>query len=361
MNAAFSFSYAPGTAAPAFLGLAAAFNLSAATAVKPSPLLADAIAQVVAAKTKNGHRATYVTSLRQYLAAFEKRFTGRHVGDITTEDLEAWFNERGEPPNSRVSNAGRLGALFSFAMRRGWIDRSPVERLERPRITRGTPRILTVEECRKLLMEARKMPDMFPYIVLTLFAGIRPEEARKLRWEHVDLDRRLVRIPPEVSKVGRQRHAALPENAAKMLAPYHGKMQRHKADLCTYDRAAVRQFHQHNKSRKAAKLAFGISSGGTLHYLLTAPEPAQPPSRPSEKVCPPAMAIRRRIKRLRKVMGWPGWPQDILRHTAISYWMASTGNIGVVATSMGNSADMIQRHYHQLVAPDAAKEFFGLA
>jgi hypothetical protein len=54
------------------------------------------------------------------------------------------------------------------------------------------------------------------------------------------------------------------------------------------------------------------------------------------------------------------WPDNALRHSAISYRLALTRDLPRVATEAGNSPVIVQRHYAELVKPDAAKKFFGI-
>jgi hypothetical protein len=54
------------------------------------------------------------------------------------------------------------------------------------------------------------------------------------------------------------------------------------------------------------------------------------------------------------------WPADILRHTAASYWLALTGDVGKCATVFGNSPKVFASHYNGLATPEDARKFFGL-
>jgi integrase len=57
-----------------------------------------------------------------------------------------------------------------------------------PTGTAGRPsRSLTLEQAKSLIEQARRS-RLYAYIVLCLLTGCRTEEARALRWDHVDLD-----------------------------------------------------------------------------------------------------------------------------------------------------------------------------
>ena len=53
-----------------------------------------------------------------------------------------------------------------------------------------------------------------------------------------------------------------------------------------------------------------------------------------------------------------GWPQNVLRHSYITYRVARDKDVNKVALDSGNSANIIFKHYREL-APDAqAKKWF---
>lgn len=53
----------------------------------------------------------------------------------------------------------------------------------------GRPsKAMTRDVARALVLEAEKDPTIGSYLILSVMTGIRPEEARALRWDHVDLD-----------------------------------------------------------------------------------------------------------------------------------------------------------------------------
>jgi hypothetical protein len=64
---------------------------------------------------------------------------------------------------------------------------------------------------------------------------------------------------------------------------------------------------------------------------------------------------------VRDAMGWPRWHQDILRHTAGSYLLALIGDVGKVATMMGNSPNILLNHYVEPVTQADCAAFWNLA
>ena len=54
------------------------------------------------------------------------------------------------------------------------------------------------------------------------------------------------------------------------------------------------------------------------------------------------------------------WPDNALRHSAISYRLALSRDLARVALESGNSPPVVQKHYLELVKPEAARRFFGI-
>ena len=54
------------------------------------------------------------------------------------------------------------------------------------------------------------------------------------------------------------------------------------------------------------------------------------------------------------------WPGNAMRHSAISYRIALERDLPRIAYEPGNSPSIIQRHYHGLASPEAARAYFAL-
>ncbi|NBV22268.1 MAG: hypothetical protein EB141_12850 [Verrucomicrobia bacterium] len=260
--------------------------------------LSKAIAALLDAKAKANLRAKYLTGLRQYLTLFAAGREGLALRTITTDTLDRWFAERKEAPRTMASNIGRLRSLFSFALRRGWITENPCDQLEKVRLDQpDAPRILTPDECRKILDTCPV--NCLPFFVLALFAGIRPEEIHALEWADIRHDLKAVLL--NKGKTRKRRVVPLLPVALEWLA------------VCDK----------------------------------------------SLPLCPSAITVRRARRKLRAILG-ESWPQDCLRHTAASYLLSLHKDAGKVALTLGNSERILLRHYHNLVSEESTAQFFNL-
>ncbi|MBI5802071.1 MAG: phage integrase SAM-like domain-containing protein, partial [Verrucomicrobia bacterium] len=135
------------------------------------------IDSVIEAKRAANRTARYVKSLGYYLRQFAAGREDKPLADFTSEHVEAWM-VRYSSHYTRQTWLNRLSALFAFAVRRGYITANPCDRLDRVTVDKKPPQILSPAQSQQLLAQCPTV--MRPYVVLGMFAGIRPEEIERL-------------------------------------------------------------------------------------------------------------------------------------------------------------------------------------
>lgn len=281
--------------------------IPALVAPAPSITLRKAIDETILSKRKANRRERYVDGLEQYLNLFARGRETTPVSDFTAEKIEAWFDGRGEKPETRNSNLGRLSAMFDLCWRRRYITENPCERVESASVDSRTPAVLTLAQCAKAIQWARKEhPKFLAWLALALFAGVRPEaEGDNLTWDVIDLKRGRLRIEGDATKVRTHRIVDL--------------------NTCPPALAWLRVAEK-------------------LKSPLEIPHPTR----------------RRYLRKLRDHLGFEKWPQDVLRHTAASNLLAFHQDAGKVAAFLGNSAGTLLRRYKALVFKEDAEKFMAL-
>lgn len=266
--------------------------------------LRQSIDELLTAKRNANLRRSYLRGLEQYLRLFARGREEMPVDRITVADIDSWFCGRAESLATKASNLGRLSSLFDLCWRRKYCLENVCKRVELARLEPRPPSILKMRLIAKsLVWTRRKNPSCLGWLSLALLVGLRPEEADKTGWSNIDLERGMVRVDASASKV-RQRRIVVLTPAA-------------------------------------------------LHWLKVA--------RQSGSVLPIAKSTRRRfIRKLRRVLGYQAWPQDILRHTAASYLLAYHQDAAKVARELGNSASVLLRHYTELVSKEDGERFVSL-
>lgn len=258
----------------------------------PGKETSSIIEELLAAKKSANRRENYRESLKGYLDRFAQ---GRgDLASVTTNDIEVWLANFPNQ-NSRKTWMTRLATLFSFAKRKGYIEKNPITPIDRVTIDRKPPQIVTIEQSRTLV---DRCPDNCkPYLVLGMYAGIRPEEIQRIDWSHICFETGTVRVD---GKTRRSRIVTLEPIAVNLLEPYR---------------------------------------------------------KPKGPVAPSKGVLRGWKRRSRALLGGK-WTADILRHTYASYAIAKIGDEAKVAKAMGNSPDVLFKHYYVPVTEQAGKDFF---
>jgi integrase len=248
----------------------------------------------------------------EQLAITRDRFPGLHgklVYDITHEDLE--------PLLMAISPGGRnpvmryLRAVFNYGIKRGYLQENPIARLdfaERPR-----KEVETLANGQVKAMLAHALTDdlpLLPFLTLGLFCGIRPDgELQKLEWRDVDLNDKVVTIRPEVSKTHRRRFIDIAPNAIEWLQAYIGREGIQQGSIVRFGSDGLRAH------RRANWQAAGILK----------------------------------------------WPQQAMRHTYCSNWLAMHQDINKLVLQSGHdSVDTMWRHYHRGVTRTEAAKFWKI-
>ena len=276
-----------------------------------------------------GRRARTIEQVRQYCAQFSRDFGTRVISTIARDEIEQWLAAR-HPGRSFNGVRAILSGAFTFAVRQRYADANQVAGIAAKKFDREEPHFWPVETVAAVLraaaaldaekaaaraQEAAKrfeagkavlpsVAPLLPVFALSAFAGLRPAEAARLDWQNINFDEAIIRIPANVSKVRRARLVPMEKNVVAWLQPY----------------------------RKTAG-----------------------------PVAPSADTIKRGRAEILEKAGLPAqWPQDVLRHSFATYWMAAHSHEGQLAEMLGNSPAIIQRHYKGLATAKEGAKYFKI-
>jgi len=119
--------------------------------------------------------------------------------NITKGKIEDYQNERLKTVSNRTVNieTNCLMTLLRHAIDRDELELQALPRIKKLPEIKGRLRYLEVEEIRELRRAAENhSPEMNVYVMLMLFAGLRSGEALSVRWEDLDLERRILHVAP---------------------------------------------------------------------------------------------------------------------------------------------------------------------
>ena len=141
---------------------------------------------------------------------------------------------------------------------------------------------------------------MVSFLALGGFAGLRTAEIQRLHWADVLFDQGWIEIKAEKANTGSRRLTPISDNLQQWPMPHR-------------------------------------QTGLVL----------------------PHKEIWREITALSGSLGF-AWERNVLRHSAISYRVATTQNVNQIALESGNSPVIIFKHYGELVTPADAQKWGGI-
>jgi integrase len=258
-----------------------------------------------------------------------------HIGtkplrELTAGDVRAGLEALADRLSTRYLQIARasLARAIRYAEAHDLVGRNVAALVDPLKGRAGRPsRSLTLEQSLALL-EAARESRLNAYVVLSLSVGIRTEEARELRWDHVDLDGdpgaarpvppsvavwRSVRLGGDTKTAKSRRTLALPQTAVQAL-------------------------REHRKRQAEDRLAAGALWQD--HGLVFASVVGTPLN---------AANVRREFRKITEAAGLgAGWAPRDLRHTFVSLMSADGVPIEEIARLAGHArtatTEFVYRH-----------------
>jgi integrase len=259
-------------------------------------------------EAKADRNPAYLRELRVTRDRDEMRnLRNRLACDIGVRDLEPILTTM--TPGARNPVMRYLRAVFNYGIKRGYVTENPIARLDFAARPRQEVKTIPVEQVAGMLNHALENDlELLPFLVFGFFAGIRPEgELLELEWSDVKSDEIVIR--PEVSKTNRRRFIDLPDNAKAWLQAY--------AD------------------------GGGVMAGKVVRYN--------------------ASELRTHRRANWQASGITDWPQQGMRHTFCSCWLAVNHDVNrLVLMSGHDSVDTMWRAYHAGIPESEAKKFWNI-
>jgi integrase len=167
--------------------------------------LSDCRSGRVLTRRKQAKKAsTLATDASRIERHIKPRLGALPAAGVTADDIEKFVHAVGDDGGGASRTTGLLGAVFAFAMRRRMRPDNPVRGVARPADGRRDRR-LSEEEYAQLGAGLRASTGVWPFAVAAMrfvaLTGFRRGEVLNLRWDEVDLARRVATLSD--SKTGR--------------------------------------------------------------------------------------------------------------------------------------------------------------
>lgn len=306
------------------------YYLEHAAKLRHPMLLRDVVAQCLEAKWEEGKRSHYLSQLKCSSKSFYRHGDSEiFAHEVTPDMIRDWLSTNEWSPKTKNVYLGDLRTIFEWARENGAVASNPCEKVKRAALDDTEIDSLSAHRCARILIrtlrpagqgffQGEDFRPLLPYVSLGLFAGIRPEELKRLTWSEIDREERTIVVMGRAAKTRQRRVVDISENLAAWL-----------------DRV--------------------------------------PASDRQGSIVPPN--FRKRWERLRRAVGFrikmPGeidaparllpWPHDVLRHTFATMHYAMHRNEMLLQTQMGHqSSAVLFQHYRALATKREAERFWSL-
>ena len=284
--------------------------------------LADAVADFLKAKKAERLSDRYLASLRHRTARFTEGMPDTATtANVTTADIDGFLTKLQLSPGTANTFRRDIRTFFEWATARGLSSSNPAAKATTFKNPPGKIGILTPEDAATLLSACH--PSILLGVVLGMFCGLRQAEIARLDWRAIDLASGILTVGADIAKTSSRRTVEIPDNA--------------RAWLTLYAKESGPVWPASEQARNLWNLARIKAGFGPFFSTRAAVNEAQ--------------AGRDDLR---------PWPDNALRHSAISYRLALNRDLPRIALESGNSPAIVQSHYLELVKPDTAREFFSI-
>ena len=260
-------------------------------------LFADYLETKQRAKLSEKHLA----DIKQRLGRFVADFSDRAIKTLTVREIEDWLHGLDLSPQTVNNFRAIIGAFFEYAVRRELVEKNPVTAVDKIKVVDTAPEIFTPEQLTRLLNTAAA--ELLPALATQAFAGLRTSEVLRLDWGELDQNRGFITVSAKKAKTAKRRLIPIAPNLAEWLRPY-------------------------------ANMTGPVWEKGFRAYHVA-------------------------IRNLATEIGLKRWPNNGLRHSFASYYLAKHQNAPQLALEMGHSTPrMVFDNYREVVAPAEAERYW---
>jgi len=253
-----------------------------------------------------------VIDIRVTAGVLQKQFGSLRIAEATTEHFQKYLDGREITQQTFANNRSQFSQFFNWCIEKRYTSENPIKNIEFEIPTKDV-QILAVKEARRLMEKVEsEFPHLTIYHAVCLFAGLRPTEAKLLKWEDIHLDERQITVWQQTSKVKETRNVQIEDALLYWLNSYTE----------TKSGFIVKQ-----KGFRTATEKFRIALGYKLGD---------------------------------ENKDGPTWVGDILRHSYASYWLPKYKHRGQLAEQMGNSIKTIKKHYKRVVKTSDVDAFWSI-
>lgn len=273
----------------------------------------DLVENMLGNLREKGKSRRYLLDMQARLNRAAKFFTG-NIGEITSLQIDDWLSALTDTTGRTKNNyRASLITLFAYARQKGYLARGQETEAEfaaRYNGKGGEIGIYAPAQLNVLLSEIN--PRFVPFVAIGAFAGLRTAEIVRLEWPEIRFGQDVIEIKASKAKTASRRLVPILPILREWLEP----LRREKGKVLS---GVLDEFAQATQFRKA--VAEIRNDDGKSRITIV---------------------------------------HNGLRHSFITYRMASLKNAAEVALEAGNSPRMIFEHYRELATAGDAAAWFAI-
>lgn len=277
------------------------------------------LADRTADKNKPAKKKTLI-GIKEGAKMLKAAFGECRIAEVTKKDIEDYLQSLERDNQTKRNKWSLIRQFFNYCIKNGYFSSNPAKGIVIT-IPSKDIQILPLEKVQQIfdaLQTTDKHKDLMPYFAVSIFAGLRPTEAQLLTWERINLDTREIHVLASTSKVGESRIVKIEDTLLHWLKEYKGE----KKGLIVPAKNFTRRFR-----RFRADIGYKMTNSDKKVVL-------NPDS----------------VK----------WTQDVMRHTFGSYHLGKYHDRAHLAELMGNSIEVIKKHYKVSVSEADTKAFWNI-
>ena len=166
----------------------------------------------------------FITAFTEYLSIYQKNV--KFISDISTlicdHFLDRIYIEKEKSARTYNFYLTCMRTFFNFCLSKGFIKESPVKNTKTKSIKEKTRVVLNEKEKAKLALLKEDNFHFYVFCMTTYYCFIRPNELKKLKVEHVNIEKSYITIPSSISKNRKTENVTIPNIFIEELKEHIG-------------------------------------------------------------------------------------------------------------------------------------------
>ena len=167
----------------------------------------------------------FITAFTEYLSIYQKN--AKFISDISTlicdHFLDRIYIEKEKSARTYNFYLMCMRAFFNFCLSKGFIKENPVKNTKLKTIKEKTRVVLNQKEKKQLQLLREDNFHFYVFCMTTYYCFIRPNELKKLKVEHVNIEKSYITIPSSISKNRKTENVTIPNIFIEELKEHIGK------------------------------------------------------------------------------------------------------------------------------------------